>query len=671
MGSQGSRWALGRRTAIVLVAGALVLSFFAASVALAWRPKAVLTVDDPTPAVGQTVHFNASASQGYDDGDGKIVAYRFAFGDGTGTDWQSSPYAAHAYTAPGNVTASVTVKTCSGQTDTASVDLTVQPLPPPFAYVRPVFATIAPSTPTEGDFVNGTAVLLNNGTAAATSAVLAVSDVRPNGTSVALGTVEAPAPLDPGSVAIVPFGPFPAVGAGNHTLRLVVMNVTPPSPDGDHALNLTMIVLAPAPPPLEHPDLAPIVATFAPAQPVDGRSVNLTVFILNRGTADADAASLLVFDERPNGTTGFLGLASLPEPLAPGDVEPIPFGPFLAQGVGTHILEVLLANVTPSEAVTSNNALNVTMDVSAAPAPPAPDLEPVFAAPDPSQAVAGSLVNLTVVVLNRGTASVSSADLTVVDERPNGTTGTVGSLSIPGPIDPSASRNVVLPPFVASGVGNHTLRIVVDHVVPAPSPSGPATLEVPLNVTALFRPPSPTAYARVTPLFASLAPPSPAAGDFVNLTVFLLNHGNASATSARVLAVDVRPDGTTQTLGPATLSGPLAPFDVETLALGPLRAAGVGSHTLRIVVTGVAPSAPGAGDAYLNLTFVVGPAPSTGASGGVGFDYGALIIAVLIAAAIVAVAIVAALASRPSPPEPLEPPTHVPPDTSPPSVWPP
>lgn len=670
MGSRGSRRALGRRTAIVLVAGALVLSFFAASTALAWRPKAVLTVDDRTPYVGETVHFNASASHGYDDKDGKIVAYRFDFGDGTGTGWQSSPYAAHAYDAPGNVTASVTVKTCGGQTDTASVDLTVRPLPLAFAYVRPVFATIAPSTPTEGDSVNLTAVLLNNGTAAATSALLAVSDVRPNGTVVALGSVEVPAPLDPGSVAIVAFGPFPAAGVGNHTLRLVATNVTPTSPDGDHTLNVTMDVLAPAPPPAEHPDLVPLVATFAPAEPVAGGTVNLTVFVSNRGTANADAASLLVFDERPNGTTGFLGSAPLSGPLAPADVEPTPFGPFLAEGVGTHILRILLANVTPSEVVTSNNALNVTMDVRAAPAPPAPDLEPVFAAPDPSHPVVGGLVNLTVVVLNRGTASVSSADLTVVDARPNGTAATVGSLSIAGPIDPSASRNLELAPFLAEGVGNHTLRIVVDHVVPAPSPSGPASLEVPLIVTLPFRPPSPTAYARVTPLFASLTPPSPAAGDFVNLTAFLLNHGNASATSARVLALDVRPDGTTQPLGPTALPAPLAPFDAETVTLGPFRAAGVGTHILRIIVTGVQPSLPGAGDTYLNLTFVVGPAPSTGVSSA-GFDYGALVIAILIAAAIVAVAIVAALASRPSPPEPLEPPSHVPPDSSPPPVWPP
>lgn len=384
MGSRGLRPAPGRRAGIAVAVWVVTFSVLAVATAVAWNLDAKLTVDDCTPYVNQTVHFDASASKGGDGDDGKIVAYKFSFGDGTGTDWQSRPTAAHAYESAGNVTASVTVKDKRGNKDSASVLLTVRTAPPPPAPdLVPVFATIDPSHPTAGDAVNLTAVLLNRGGTATESAEMDVYDRRPNGTVVLLGNVSVTKSVEPGTTYNAPFGPFAATGVGNHTLRVVVTNVSPATTvKEERALNLTMTVfpaIPPPPPPAKYPELTPFVAIIDPAHPTEGDAVNLTVFVLNRGEATATAATVMVFDDGPNGTA-FRGSVTLPAALAPSEVEAIAVGPFEAADPGNHTLRIVVNDVTPPETIFVDNMLNLSMTVSAAPLPPPPEKpsEPTF-----------------------------------------------------------------------------------------------------------------------------------------------------------------------------------------------------------------------------------------------------------------------------------------------------
>lgn len=352
----------------------------AAASAVPEGPKVSLTVSPPIPTVDQTVRFNASASEEHDEGNGRIVGYRFNFGDGTGTDWQTSSTTTHAYTIAGNYTASVTAKDNRGLTGSASVRVRVLPPPPPAPDVRPVLASLVPVRPAVGDFVNLTIVLLNRGTETAQTAAVVVTDLRPDGTTASLGSSAIPEPLAPSDVLPVVVGPFQASGAGNHTLRIRVTDVSPPEPNpGQGVLNLTMTVTAsppPPPPPPTGPQLRVLAALLDPTHPRTGQPVNLSVIVWNGGTASAQSATVDAYDFRPNGTVAFLGNVALPELLPPSMGETLAFSPFVASGVGNHSLRLLVENVTPPQLLPGGGELDIVMNVAGTSVPPPPDHNP-------------------------------------------------------------------------------------------------------------------------------------------------------------------------------------------------------------------------------------------------------------------------------------------------------
>lgn len=239
--------ALRRRAGIALAVWAIALSLLAVVSALPEGPKAVLRVDNASPIVGAAVHFNASESTGHDRGNGRIVGFRFVFGDGQETEWQRSPLAAHAYLDIGNFTATVTVIDQREHTGTASATIHVHATPPPppeFPDVLPVALVLSPAQPRVNDSVNLTVTILNRGGTNATSATLDLYDVRPAGDVAFLGSMPLPHALAPDETESVSSTPFVAVQAGNHTIRAVVTNVTPSDPNATpHDLALTMDVL--------------------------------------------------------------------------------------------------------------------------------------------------------------------------------------------------------------------------------------------------------------------------------------------------------------------------------------------------------------------------------------------------------------------------------------------
>src|SRR5207245_7850384 len=89
---------------------------------------------------------------------------------------------------------------------------------------------------------------------------------------------------------------------------------------------------------------------------------------------------------------------------------------------------------------------------------------PRAAPTNPAEPSEGDLVTLSITVVNHGEASAESATIDVMDGRPNGTTVAIGQTHLLGPLAPGASAVVYAPSFVAVGVGNHTLRIVVGNV---------------------------------------------------------------------------------------------------------------------------------------------------------------------------------------------------------------
>ncbi len=300
MGSRRTYVALRRRAAIALAVWAVAFTLLAVASAIPEGPTAALTVDDAYPAVGQTVVFNASASSAHDAGNGKILAYRFAFGDGQGTGWQPSPLAEHAYAAAGTFVATVTVVDNRGEEGAASV--TVYPGMPPPPPVNapdlvPIQAQWSPASPEVNDSVNVTVVVLNRGGGNADAATLVLYDVPPNATAIMAGSAALPGPIAASQSASAVIGPFVVRASGNHTLRILVTNVTPAeTSSSNNELDVRMMVL-PSPP---------------PTGPGEGGGPEFTVSPLAVGLGAAAVAAGV--------GAGYLLL----RPLPPGPLEPPP-----------------------------------------------------------------------------------------------------------------------------------------------------------------------------------------------------------------------------------------------------------------------------------------------------------------------------------------------------------
>jgi len=370
------RLSLRTRVGLASAGWAVAFSLLAVAAATPRGPTAMLSVDDTTPVIGQIVYFDASASVGHDNGNGRIVSYEFDFGDGNRTREQDSPLASHAYSLAGPRRASVTVEDARGNEGTASVRIEVQPKPPTGGIpdLTPQSASTIPAEPIDGQIAILSITIANHGNGTADAAIIDVTDQRPNGTILAIGNASLPARLAPEDSVVVYSPTFVASGVGNHTLQIVVGHVTPEEKDvEDNTLTIRMTVLPViGPPPGGTPDLAPEAASTIPAQPVEGENVILTITIVNRGTVAADAAILDASDLRPNGTVVPIGTTVLTSPLAPG-ASVVVFAPtFVAASAGNHELQITIRSVSPPETDVADNGLTIPMTVLPAMGPPPP-----------------------------------------------------------------------------------------------------------------------------------------------------------------------------------------------------------------------------------------------------------------------------------------------------------
>lgn len=298
-----------RRAGIALAVWAIAFSMLAVVNALPSGPTATLAADMSKPYVGQTVHFDASGSVGHDEGNGRIVAYAFAFGDGATSGWQDSPFSAHAYGKAGDYTAAVTARDNRGLSGQASVSISVKAFPAPGTSpdVVPIDASVSPANPREGDILTVAVTLMNLGGATATAAAIQVIDVRPNGTVFSLESLALPAPLAVRATQAVISPGFPALGIGNHTLRITVSKVTPPEAvQGNNELNLTVTV-GPANRP---PNQGPLGFTLNP----------LVAGLIGAGIVSLAGALLLLLRPRSPGPME-------PPPPSPPDRSPPPIWP--------------------------------------------------------------------------------------------------------------------------------------------------------------------------------------------------------------------------------------------------------------------------------------------------------------------------------------------------------
>ena len=239
----------GRRVGIALAAIAIVFALLAVGAAVPTPPAVALEVDDATPFVGETVRFDASGSVGHDEGNGRIVAYRFEFGDGGATAWQDSPYAQHAYRSAGPRTARVTARDARGMEGQASTTLDVRAIPPPTGEapdLMPIGASTRPLRPEVDTVVVVVVTIVNRGGTAANAATIVLTDEPPEGPPVLLDTMPLDNPLAPGASVILFSSPFVAEGVGSHTIVIEVRDVQPAETFTEDNVLRTPMVVVPA-----------------------------------------------------------------------------------------------------------------------------------------------------------------------------------------------------------------------------------------------------------------------------------------------------------------------------------------------------------------------------------------------------------------------------------------
>lgn len=120
-------------------------------------PTAYFTYSLENPLVAEAIIFNASLST---PNGGTITNYYWNFGDGTN---DSGAIVAHAYTAAGNYTASLTITDSEGLSDTENRSVIVQTVPVPIHDVAILDVTTSDTEVNLGQTVNITVVVKNEG----------------------------------------------------------------------------------------------------------------------------------------------------------------------------------------------------------------------------------------------------------------------------------------------------------------------------------------------------------------------------------------------------------------------------------------------------------------------------------------------------------------------------
>ena len=453
---------------------------------------------------------------------------------------------------PGNFVAE------TDETDNASSSaLTVAPSPTPNLVMLAGNIALQPPVPAGGGDVSISAVVLNNGTAAARSVQVLFMDVT-GGEATPIGTEQ--------SIALIPVGGSAQAqvsydlpdGARNRKIQVMVdaNNQIREISENDNTATKLIEVNAGALPNLAVLDAA---IGFNPAAPHVDEPVALSAVILNNG--DADAADVIVqFEDVTAGRPVPIGqpqtLASIPAGGS-GTVH----AEFISTGPAGEVKIRVVADpgnfIEESEEIDNKG----TRILAVAPAP-TPNLAVLVAniGFDPPAPVEGTPVNLLVTVLNTGDADaenvlVQFSDTTDSGQQPIGAMQTIERIPAGGSGTAQVTyetSNRCSPPTVGGGGGGaceRKIKVTVDpYAVVSESDETDNTATRALLVTATAAP-----NLTIPAENIGFAPATVVEGGSVTVRVTVRNDGTAPAEGVVVQFLDVtdkdaQPIGSNQTI---------------------------------------------------------------------------------------------------------------------------
>ncbi|MFZ1755762.1 MAG: CARDB domain-containing protein [Caldilineaceae bacterium] len=441
---------------------------------------------------------------------------------------------------PGNFVAE------TDETDNAaSSALTVAPAPTPNLVMLAGNIALQPPTPSGGTDVTISAVVLNNGTAAARSVQVLFMDVT-GGEATPIGTEQTIALIPVGGSAQAQVSYDLPDGARNRKIQVMVdaNNQIREISENDNTATKLIEVSAGALPNLAVLDAA---IGFNPSAPHVDEPVSLSAVILNNG--DADTADVIVQFEDVT--------AGRPVPIGqPQTIASIPAGgsatvqaTFTPTGPAGEVKIRVVAD--PGNFIEESDEIDNKGNRSLTVAPaPTPNLSVAVAniGFDPSTPVEGTPVTLIATILNTGDADaenvlVQFSDTTDSGQRPIGAMQTIERIPAGG----SGTAQVVYE--TADRDGERKIKVTVDpYAVVSESDETDNTATRVLLVAATAAPNLTIPVENI-----GFAPATVIEGGSVTIRVTVRNDGTAPASGVVVQFLDVtdkdaQPIGTSQTI---------------------------------------------------------------------------------------------------------------------------
>jgi hypothetical protein len=360
-----------------------------------------------------------------------------------------------------NLTAAYSGDGTYGAVTSPAVSLTVNPLVKPDFVVTAI--TLTPASPTSGVAFAAAVTVKNQGQAAGDAKQLTLwadcpavpADGTGGNASVAVGTLAA------GASKTLTITGLIASPAGSKTLRAFVDsgNATAESNEGNNQLTKNYTVLAPP-----QPDFNVYSITLTPASPVAGAAFTASVVVRNIGKAAGDGGQLTLWTDQPavptNATGGSASVAV--GTLAVGATKTLTLAGLTCASAGVKTLRAFVdSGNSAAESNETNNQLTKTYTVVP---PPQPDFVITSMKFSPSTVTTGTVLTVTVVVKNQGTAAGDGKQLTLwADCPPAPANGAGGNLNLAvGTLAAGANKAITFTGLTAGALGNRVLRSFVD-----------------------------------------------------------------------------------------------------------------------------------------------------------------------------------------------------------------